>query len=68
MLNVILLNLQLRSLEVISSISVVTLGLLAWLKFTVAEKLHSVALRTDGMSNITSQPAVYLGDSNLIDS
>lgn len=52
--------LKLKSLEIISSVSVVTLGLLAWLKFTIAEKLHSVALRTDAL-NSTAGTLMALG-------
>ena len=40
---------QFTGVEAISGVSLVAFTILAWIKFVTAEKLHSEALRTDGM-------------------
>lgn len=55
-----LLFLQFSGIEAISGVSLAAFTTLAWMKFIIAEKLHSEALRTDGMKRNMSHTLLFI--------
>ena len=53
------LLLQFTGIEAISGVSLAAFTTLAWMKFIIAEKLHSDALRTDGIKRNMSNTLLH---------